>query len=131
MSCKSCAGLNFSDNKSVCLTHQCNVSKDPFTYVSGAGVKGCFAKPAPDNKDNCCDLSQCPPPPAPPAPGSSDDGENPTSDGSSGGFPWGWIILLLVFLAIGVVVVISTHMGDRQYRKFMKHSKHHRRLSDY
>jgi hypothetical protein len=122
MSCKSCAGLNFSDDKNVCSTHQCNVSKDPFTYVSGDGLKGCFAKPSGTNPDNCCDLSKCPPPPSPPV--SPGDDESSTS---SDGFPWGWIILLLVFLAIGAVVVISTYRGDRQYREFMKH----RRLSDY
>ena len=125
MSCKSCTGLNFSDDKkNVCSTNQCNVSKDAFTYVSGDGLKGCFAKPSGNNPDNCCDLSKCPPPPAP---ASSDDGETPTSGGSSDDFPWGWIILLLVFLAIGAVVVISTYRGDREYREFMKN----RRLSDY
>ena len=122
MSCKSCAGLNFSDDKkSVCSTHQCNASKDPFTYVSGDGLKGCFAKPSGTNPDNCCDLSKCPPP------GSSGDDKTPTSGGSTDDFPWGWIILLLVFLAIGVVVVISAYRGDREYRKFMKN----RRVSSY
>lgn len=124
MSCKSCAGLSFSDDKkSVCSTHQCTVSQDPFTYVSGDGLKGCFAKPSGNNPDNCCDLSKCPPP----APGSSGDDKTPTSGGSTDDFPWGWIILLLVFLAIGVVVVISAYRGDREYRNFMKN----RRVSSY
>lgn len=119
MSCKSCAGLSFSDDKkSVCSTNQCNVSKDKFTYVSGDGLKGCFAKPSGTNPDNCCDLSKCPPPPA-----SSSSGDG----GSSDSFPWGWIIVLLVFVAIAAISIFSAYRGDKEYRHFMKH----RRLSGY
>ena len=117
MSCKSCAGLSFSDDKkSVCSTHQCTVSQDPFTYVSGDGLKGCFAKPSGNNPDNCCDLSKCPPQPAP-----------DKSGGSTDDLPWGWIIFLLVVVAIAAISIFSAYRGDREYRHFMKH----RRISDY